>query len=644
MNSKLTRRTLLLAGAMTTAAATAACDLLSTDPDEPGGQSGDTAVGGRGKESPILADRVKAGDLPPVAKRLPKSPAVLTPVERTGTYGGTLKKADSQEGSTQAIAQGRANLLEWELGRVELGPGLAESWEVSPDGLTYTFQLREGLHWSDGQACTTDDIVFAVDSFIKNSTLMPVAPTWLAPGGEPVEVEKLDETTVQLMLGAPQSLMLAYIASPNGDSLVLPKHYLRDFHPDFVAADELAAAAKKAGYGSWDQYFIERNDIQLNPDRPVLGPWRLTAAATGSNNRAAFERNPYYWKVDPDGRQLPYIDRVTIEFFDPETVVLRTSNGDFDFQARGLSAEDTPVLAQTAEQNDYEILQWHGTGPYCLHPNQSAPDPVTRSLMQDLRFRQALSYAIDRDEVNKVIFGGQGIISQPCAMKGDPYFVDGMGQRYLEFQPEESERLLDSVGLSKLGSNGMRLRPDGKPLRLDLWAFEFQDSPRPFELVTEYWREIGIEAKVNTVSQELWLEKVTGNQVDIAAYSTNLIEWELSPVFYVPTAETTYWAPNFGKWYATRGAEGEEPPPKIHEIQVLWDELQAAVNDDDRIDRGQRILWSHDENLWMIEVARTPFTPVVRKNDLINVSKDLTADYQLGNENFARQDQFFFGS
>lgn len=642
MNRQLSRRTVLLAGALTTAGLTAACNLLSTDPAESGSRSGGTAVGGRGKESPMLAQKVKAGELPPMKERLPTKPFVLEPVDRTGTYGGTLRKADSQQGSTAAIAQGRANLLEWALGRVEVGPGLAESWEISPDGLVYTFHLRDGLRWSDGEPCTTDDIVFAVDKVIKNTTLMPAFPTWLSPGGKPVEVEQVDELTVRFKLGAPQSLMLSYIASPNGDWLVLPKHYLSKFHPEFMPQNEVDAAAKEAGYESWDQYFVERNDIQANPDRPVLGPWVLTTPATSSNNRAVFERNPYFWKVDPDGRQLPYIDRVTIEVFEAETVVLRTSNGDFDFQARGLSAEDTPVLAKTAEQNGYEILRWQGTGPYCIHPNQSAPDPVMRALMQDLRFRQALSYAIDRDEVNKVIFGGQGIISQPCAMKDDPYFVDGMGQRYLEFRPEESEKLLDEVGLSKVDSDGMRLRPDGRPLRLDLWCFEFQDSPRPFELVTEYWREVGINARVQTVAQELWLEKVTGNQVDISAYSTNLIEWELSPVFYVPSADTTYWAPAFGKWYLTRGAEGEEPPPKIRELQVLWDELQAAVDEEARIERGQQILWSHDENLWMIEVARTPFTPVVRKNNLINVPKVLTADYQLGNENFSRQDQFFF--
>src|SRR5690606_38509029 len=231
--------------------------------------------------------------------------------------------------------------------------------------------------------------------------------------------------------------------------------------PDYVAKDELDAKVKEAGLETWIDLFANKNDKWQNPELPVLSAWKIDKPVGASGNRAVMVRNPYYWKVDPDGKQLPYVDEIVISQVADETATLQASNGEIDLQASYIGVNDMPVLAKNAEQGGYKTLRWEtGTGPY-LHTNQCHPDPVMRRLMQDVRFRAALSPAINREEMNQVFYRGIGNIDQPVSLPQDPYYVEGSGKTFTEYDPDRSNQLLDEVGLDQRDGDGFRLRPDG---------------------------------------------------------------------------------------------------------------------------------------------------------------------------------------
>src|SRR5690606_28626228 len=155
-------------------------------------------------------------------------------------------------------------------------------------------------------------------------------------------------------------------------------------------------------------YFADRADPWNNPELPVLGPYRLTSAA-GPGGTASMERNPYYWKTDPSGRQLPYIDKLQVQVLDQAALDLRASNGDLDFQGHFLGYNTTQVYLQNAESKGFRVLRWKPIASLlALAPNLSHADPAWRALFAEKDFRHALSYAINREEINQTLLGGLG--------------------------------------------------------------------------------------------------------------------------------------------------------------------------------------------------------------------------------------------
>lgn len=575
-------------------------------------------------EAPELRELVDGGELPALADRLPRNPAVVAPLERVGRYGGTFRHAQtSSEINTAAVTLTRASLVEWSLGLDFTPiPGLAESWKISDDATTYTFKLREGLKWSDGEPYTADDILFAVNDVALNTELMPSVPTYLTAQGEPVAVEKLNDYTVVFTFPHPNGLFPRFLAF-TGMGLNTPKHYLSQFHPDYAGLDAVNQMASGEGFESWIQLYGARANSWTNPELPSLGAWHLTQPIEGSSTRASLERNPYYWKVDIEGNQLPYADGIVIDVMDKTAVTLRAASGEIDLQYLYLGFQDMPVLTEGQEAGNYTVRQWGLDAPWVMmYMNQSHKDPAIRELMQNIDFRAGLSHAINREEMNEILFLGLGGTQHPCALPEDPYYVDGYGYRFTEFDIEEANARLDAAGLTERGSDGFRLRPDGEPLELTILAFEFESGVNAFdayELVITYWAEVGINANLDVIDRTLWYERVPANEADIPGFSVAGLLWDIDPLWYVPTSRLTYWGPLFGIWYATGGEGGEEPPPHIQQLQILYDQLVAEPDDAKRLELGQEILKAHDENVYMIGTVTTPFQPVVVKNNLVNV-------------------------
>ena len=598
-------------------------------------------------EAPMLAAMVEAGDLPDVAERLPANPMVITPWEEIGNYGGTLNRAlvgPADGNGWRTIATDA--LFEWKMGEATPIPSLAESISVNEDNTIHTVTLREDLKWSDGQPFTADDIVFYYEAVLLREELAAVArnQTWSQVAGIPTEVVKVDDVTVEFRFGAPFALF-EQLQAYYGDEMLMPAHYMSQFHEDFTDADALQAEVEAAGLDNWTQLFIQKYNVFLNPDLPVMNPWKVDVAFPA--NQMVATRNPYYWKVDTEGNQLPYIDEIVTDLIEEaQAITLRASAGDIDFQYRHIRFSDLALLVENAEANGYQVLRWADTtGWFSLYMNQSHADPVMRELMQNLDFRVGLSHAINRDEMNEILYLGTGEISHAAGLAGDPYFVEGFGQRYLEYDVDLANELLDAAGLSERDSEGFRLRPDGERLTLTISTYPFEtgaSSVDGYELVANYWEAVGIQTIVDLKERALWTDFVRANEHDVAGYLTASVLWNINPTWYVPTNNSTYWAPLYGAYYSSGGEAGEEPPELYKRLQDLYDELTVTLEPEANLALGQEILRIHDENIFMIGTVKTPFQPVIVNNDLMNVVVDGVADFRLRHEGQSKFYQLSF--
>jgi peptide/nickel transport system substrate-binding protein len=575
-------------------------------------------------EAPALAEQAAAGTIPALADRLPTNPSVVTPLTQIGQYGGTFRRAQtSPEGATDFLHITRACLVEWSLGLdFETIPGLASSWDVNEDATVYTFHLREGIKWSDGEPYTAADIAFYVDSIAKNADLNPAPPTFMSVGGVPADVAMVDDYTVTFTFAQPNGLFPRFLAF-QGDNLNAPMHYLAQFHPEHTDPAAVDKLASDAGFASWVEFFTAQNNAWTNPDRPGLGAWHLTSAVGGSSTRATLERNPYYWKIDTEGNQLPYADGVVFDILDKTAITLRAANGEIDLQYKYLGFQDMPVLTDGQEAGNYTVRQWGLDAPWiAMYMNQSHIDPVMRELMQNVDFRAGLSHAINREEMNEILFLGLGGTQHPCAIPEDPYYVEGYGYKFTEYDVDTANQLLDAAGLTERGDGNVRLRPDGQPLELTILTFVYEtgvNASDAYELVKQYWAEVGVNVNIDVQDPTLWQERVTASEMDIAGYTVAGLLWDIDPLWYVPTSRQCYWAPLFGINYATDGESGEAPPEHLAALQGLYDQLVAEPDPDARIALGQEILAHHDENVYMIGTVTAPFQPTVVSNNLVNV-------------------------
>ena len=584
-------------------------------------------------EAPMLAAKVAAGELLPVAERLPENPLVAEPVHQIGNYGGTLRRAltgTADFWGWRTIV--RASLVEFAPGEARPAPALAESWSVSDDDKTYTFNLRKGLRWSDGEPFTADDLVFYYEGIASNPELTPNFPPWLRTSGEPVVISKVDDQTVKFRFAAPHAILLEQMAFTPGSEIIRPKHYLSQFHPDFASPEDLQARMDEAGFDQWFALFQAKNDIYLNPDLPVMSAWKVSQAFPA--NRMIAERNPYYWKVDTEGNQLPYLDFVSSDLLaNAQVITLRAAGGGIDMQYRHINFLDVPVLLDGSQENNFRVLRWAVEGGWiALHMNQTHKDPVVRELMQNVDFRAGISHAINRDEVNGLLYNGLGSIGHPIARDGDPFHVEGRGQRFLAYDTDIANERLDKAGLDKRDGDGYRLRSDGQRLELEILSF-----PDPtgisvadaYELVAQYMEAVGLRTTLRVLERALWFERMLAGDFDISGTDITTFLWILSPDWYVPTLARTFWAPLYGLWYESQGKAGEEPPAPYRTLQKLFDQAVITVDPKERGELGREIMRLHDENVWVIGVVQLPFQPVVVNGDLINVLEEGIASFRL---------------
>lgn len=554
-------------------------------------------------ESPRLTKLVESGKLPPVGARLPENPLVITPPEQAGPYGGDWTRFGISPGDISQFRHRIAYeaMLRWDpLGR-QLWPNLAWQWEVTEEGKVFTFHLRRGVRWSDGQPFSADDIIFWYEDVLLNKKLTPgIGPTWKR-GGKRVLVEKLDKYTVRFTFAQPHGRFLQLMAGePGYNILSYPAHYLKKFHPNYRPKEELEAAAQKAGYDFWYQIF--QNECSWrNKNLPTLWAWTLKNPPP--SRPVIFERNPYYWKVDHKGNQLPYLDRVTFEIYDLETINLKAINGEVGMQGRHLHFHNYQLFMSNQKKGGYRVLRWldGGTGNLVLCPNLNHKDKVLAKIFADLRFRQALSLAINRAEINEVLYLGLGTPRQISPPAFSPFYDPAAESAFLKYDPAEADRLLDEMGLGKRSKLGYRLRPDGQVLAIQLETSSNVQGARSLQMIAEYLQAIGIKAELKLMARQLFKARMKALIHDIGVWKgAGQLNPVVDPRYFIPYSKASIHAIKYSQWFRSRGRKGPQPPPGMVKAIQLYRQIEETSDPAQQERLVREIVDLNSQNLWVI--------------------------------------------
>ncbi len=573
---------------------------------------------GRFQEAPMLRAEVEAGELPPVAERLPENPLVLVPCDQCGPYGGTWRRyatGPSDIGITPSRLIYDGLVRFGPMGK-EVLPNLASHWDISDGGRTFTFQLRRGVRWSDGVPFTADDVVFWYEDIFLDTELTPTIARQFQRGGETMIIEKVEDYAFRIRFKEPYGLFLKILAAGLSDPLIsCPAHYLKAFHPKYAPIEKLEAMARERGFDFWYQLFYDIHSWE-NPEHPRLWAWTTTAPPPA--RPVVWTRNPYYWKVDPEGNQLPYINRITYEIYDVETINLKFLNGEVGMQGRHLDFANYPLFMENQERGKYRVLHWidGGDGSNALALNLNHKDPVMREIFQDRRFRIALSHAINRDELNEACYFGMGKPRQMCPPAASPYYFPDYEKAYLTYDVDKANRLLDEMGLERRDARGFRLRPDGRPLRIFIDVSSAMVYPRLIQLVAEYWSAVGVNTEMKLLARQLTSARRNALLQDATVWS-GAGEYlpVLDPRWFFPHNVGSFHAIGFMRWYVSGGKKGEKPLPDMMRCIELFDRIEATTDDEAHISLFKDIMRINQENLWVIGlIGEMPAVFVVKDN------------------------------
>jgi len=585
-------------------------------------------------EVPMLKEMVDAGILPPVEERLPvpEDVLVIQPLEEIGQYGGTFWGASLGPGTMWDPEHGQIEnfMLMVNNSASEILPDVAKGWEISEDCKTFTLFLRRGMKWSDGGPFTVDDILFWWEDYANNEVLSPEGPpNWWLIGGEFPTFEKVDDYTLRLHFAEPFPGVLGTIANWQTiqDLFFYPKHYLSKWHIKYNPnADELA---KEEGYDHWWQAFKRHKTVGWSSDAwrqdsPVVSPWMLEEVTPTGR---VWVRNPYFFAVDTAGNQLPYIDRIfVITCGDREMVNMKTIAGELSFSGMMLEIENYPLYMENTEKGDYRVLTWKASQAEMMQFsfNLNHPDTVLREIFQDVRFRQAMSLAINRDEINEVVYYGQAVPIQSTISPDASFYKKEWGEAYAQYDPERANALLDEMGLEWDSKHRYRLRPDGKKLTVIMEAVEGIGQFKICELVKEYWENLGLRIALKTVERSFHQERIEAGLLDVGMWASDRMEelraWTPRMMKFNPRSEMA-WAVQWGVWRDTNGEEGEEPPEEWKRQWETMEEWYAATDPEEYKRLAQEIFDFFAEQLVCIGTVGYAPRPVVAKNNLRNVAE-----------------------
>ena len=613
------------------------------------------AAPARFKEAPMLAEQVKAGKLPPVDKRLPETPMIIDPTEAIGQYGGTWRMMDSGDSLgqlRQAIAI--ESLYKWKRDVNGSRPNVVQSYKFNDTATELTMQFRKGIKWSDGSPFTANDYLWWWNEMVMDQKVGLAIPNGYQLAGKPLKMEKVDDYTVKLIFPAPNPLFmdLGCRGYYNSAQQLVSSEYMKQFHPTL-----------NPKYPDGKELLAHYNNPQQYPGQPVLWAWMVESFK--SSDSATFVRNPYFWKVDPEGNQLPYIDKIDVKIAPTgtnwtELLLLKTLAGEIDFQIRDYPIKNVSVLKKNEKKGDYRTIMWNRgdfAWPWIIL-YYDYPDTGIVDLMYDPKFRQALSYSINRNRINEVVSLGLAKPRQAAASPESPEFQSRQGKivyqqwekAYADYDAKKAAALLDEAGV-KIGADGKtRVRPDGKPLELIVTCVAGDtQSIDAMELVKQDWEKIGLKTTISTQEASVVSQKTMAGEIMIRAWGSAAM-WGLvsATTGWTPVENVSYCVggPRIGLYYQSGGKEGVPPRPgsMLEKLQKKFADISATV---DPVERESKLLQAYqihiDEGPIMIGTVGEHPSPLVAKNNFRNVqSTGLVASWDLAFPGTSDPEQYYF--
>ncbi|MGF1608653.1 MAG: ABC transporter substrate-binding protein [Kiloniellales bacterium] len=584
------------------------------------------------EEPPALAEQVTAGTLPPLAERLPAVPyvdALDQPWQSLGRYGGRLDllMAKSRD-LRQVMVYGYSRLVGYRPD-LTLAPDILERVEVEGERV-YTLYLRPGHRWSDGAPFTTEDFRYWWQDVANNEALSPTGPpVALLVKDEAPKVEILDETTLRYSWSRPHPTFLNLLAGASPLFIYRPAHYLKRFHIDYGDPQVIAAAIEAARQRNWAALHnrldnLNRND---NPDLPTLDPWVLRTAPP--SERFVLRRNPYFHRVDPEGRQLPYIDEVAVHVAAPDLIPVKTGAGESDLQARYIRFDNYTFLKASEPQGKIKVLLWHSArgSRLALYPNLTVNDPVYRALFRDVRFRRALSLAINRREINQVAFFGLAREGNNTVLPESPLFMPEYQNRWTQLDLARANRLLDEIGLTERDGRGIRRLPDGRPLRIIVETDgESSEETDVLQLLRDSWAEAGIALYAKPLQREVLRNRVYAGETLMtisAGLENGLPTADMSPLELAPVRQDGLQWARWGQHYETGGLAGAAPDmPVAERLLALYEAWRATTDRDERTRIWHEMLSLHADQVLTIGLVSNIPQPVAVDPRLRNLPEE----------------------
>ena len=611
-------------------------------------------------EAPNFAEKVASGELPSVCDRMPSEPVVIPALDDTGEYGGILRRFYLGQGDgCNFFRLSRASLVRFSQDGFSLLPSVARDWEMSDDGKEWTFYLREGMKWSDGDDFDADDFVWQYENVLLNEELTLPLPFFLRIGDETGSIEKMDDTTVKFVFPQPNFLFLETVAQADeacyGSSSWKsvpwsPAHYMEQFHIDFNS--DANTMAEDAGFKDWTGLFDNKGQASLNLEKPTLAPWKFTNPL--GDQVVMSERNPYFWAVDEAGNQLPYLDGIQLTLVESiELGILSAVQGEIDMQARHIQLDQFPPLKEGEADGGYTLLTWpaFGGSDVAFFFNMSLPGS-TGDAIRTKEFRQALSLAIDRELIQGVLFLGFGEIRQSVPPPGHPHYPgDDIAKLRTEYDPDAANALLDEVFPDK-DNEGFRLDANGERIVMSITVTDtygiWSDAA---QVVGRAWEAVGVKTDVSQTTRTLHFTRWQTNEWAVMVWNEDTAGFTFNSIGKrAPDGIDSLHGPGCALWLQTGGPDDSpdtEGFPCPQESLDLLDmhRLGPGLPEAERNALGRDIYKTVVENQYNIGiVGLSPMVQgvVVKKNTLRNVPDTAANDWILRTPNTAFPEQWYF--
>ncbi|TDO93896.1 peptide/nickel transport system substrate-binding protein [Halanaerobium saccharolyticum] len=612
-------------------------------------------------QSPILDKKVESGELPPVEERLPvpEDLQVIEPVEEVGQYGGKVVSTAIGPSTESDGTVMRPWMFQLDKSMANAVPDIAKSFELTNEAKTLTIHLREGLKWSDGHPFTTEDIIFwwedvAMHEEVNHWTqwnwkMDGVAPEFTAVDDYTLKIEfpRSNPTIVDTTLTWWRSQQSFFFS---------PKHYLKQFHADYNP--EVEEIAEEKGFGNWVQYFTNKmqvGPVQTNTELPTMGAWVLEDI---NSSRKTFVRNPYYYKVDTEGNQLPYVDEweITIKS-DAEVAKVDALQGNIDFAARILTPSEFPMYKQNEEVGNYTTYAYNNPvqAQIGLTFNVNHPEEAKRKVYSNKKFRQAMSVALNRNEINAFAYRGLAEPAQATAKPGAPYFKEEWLDYYAQYDTELAKELLNEIGLDEKDGEGFRVLPNGETLIIDL------EIPAPgsvggtaqlgqvAELVKAYWEAVGVKVNLKTLSRELYQQRADAGEHDVGVWPVNVTR-DINAFGF--DSDGTRYATKWAQWDTWRmwdetGRKGEEPlkgiePPEHAKEQLRRIHEYSSAPSQEAMNKMLGDIWQYYmDQTYVIGTVARPMAPAIVADTLHNVPETAPYSNATGAWQITKPEQWF---